>query len=758
MFQIAPRAHDQSQRALVPLDPPATTHRRHNLRGQPSSLVGREAELRCVQTMLERPDVRLVTLTGPAGVGKSRLAIAVAERLLEDEDQRVFFVDLATVADAAGVLPAIAGTLGMELRPAQAVMDSLRAALQDRPPLLVLDNFEHVLAAADQVAELLAGCPALKVLATSRSALQVRWEHELRLRPLDLPPLAHDPDPDTLARSTAVELFVKRSQAVDPGFVLTAGNARAVTEICARLDGLPLAIELAATRNRLLPPAALATGLDQPLDLLTDGPRDLPPRQQSLRAALAWSYDLLDAQEQWLLRQLAVFEGSFSLAACLSVCCSDPSSAPTASSFRTLRRLLEKSLVERDEPSPLDEPRFRLLHTTRHFAREQLSASGEEEPARQRHAEYFVGLAVAADAELLGPDQQRAVTRLELELDNARAALHWLARTGPADLELRLATALAGYWRLRGRLEEGSRTLGAALARGAAASAAIRAAAQAAASSLALARGDWTSAARLAESCLEVSDQAGNRAARCAALACLAVARLRLGDRVRARAAARESLDLARDLGQPDLLIRALQHLAEVTLALGNDDLALSHYTESLRVAHDVGDAWRAARALEGLAVTLAQQGRGRLALRLAGAAAGLRDDLGAPLPPAERDRLDASLAAARDALGEEPASRAESEGRAAPLEQLVREVGELDAGAVAADGAPALNDRIPLSRREREVALLVARGYSNRQIAERLSISPRTAGVHVGNILGKLALDSRTQLASWLLRKGLPG
>jgi non-specific serine/threonine protein kinase len=597
-----------------------------------------------------------------------------------------------------------------------------------------------------------------------------------------------------------VELFVKRSQAVDPGFVLTAGNAPAVAEICVRLDGLPLAIELAATRNRLLPPAALAMQLDQPLDLLTDGPRDLPRRHQSLRAALAWSYDLLGAQEQWLLRQLAVFEGGFSLAACTAVCCPEASCVSPASSLDTLRTLLDKSLVERDETSPYGEPRFRLLHTTRHFAREQLDvrptsrcwhesqsaerlatelpgnaaeervdrlrasvaavpgASGEEELARQRHAEYFVGLAVAADAELLGPDQRRAVARLDLELDNARAALRWLAQSGPVDLELRLATALAGYWQLRGQVEEAYQTLDSALVRGTAVLAAVRAAALAAASGLALARGDRTSAALLAESCLEVAHQAGDQRARCVGLACLAVARLRLGDRGRGRAAARESLDLARDLGQPDLLVHALQHLAEVTLALGNDDAALSLYAESLRVAHELGDSWRAARALEGLAMTVARQGRSRLTLRLAGAAAGLREDLGASLHPAERDRLDAELAAARAALGEEPASSAESEGRALPLEQLVREVGELDDGTVVRESASALPDRIPLSRREREVAVLVARGHSNRQIAQRLSISPRTAGVHVGNILGKLALDSRTQLASWVLRKGLPG
>lgn len=367
---------------------------KHNLPVQASPLIGREQDLVETRSRLLSTDVRLLTLVGTGGTGKTHLALAVARDLLGDFAQGVFLVDLSPLREVPLVLPAIARTIGV-LDGHGAGSDSLftriRRALRQKPVLLVLDNVEHLLPAGPQVGELLEGCPHLKVLATSREPLRLRWEHVFRVSPLTLPDLRRMPVPEELTQVPAVTLFVQRSQRVNPDFVLNERNAAAVAELCVRLDGLPLAIELAAGRSRLLSPQAMVTRLQRRFDLLTSGAQDQPRRHQTLRAAVDWSYDLLLSEEQALFRRLSVFLGGWTLEAAEAV-----AAAAMVNSFEALAALLDKGLV-RSEEQPDGEPRFRMLETLCEYALARLDASGETEPTRQRHADHYLRLAEEAE-------------------------------------------------------------------------------------------------------------------------------------------------------------------------------------------------------------------------------------------------------------------------------------------------------------------------------------------------------------------------
>jgi predicted ATPase/transcriptional regulator with XRE-family HTH domain len=414
-------------------------------------LIGREREEAAIAHVLRQDEVRLLTLTGPAGIGKTRLAMQVALGL-GAHFATVVFVSLASVRDPALVTPVIAQSLGLHDQPNLPVMEQLSLYLSGRELFLILDNFEQVVQAGPIIAQLLAACPHVKALVTSRVALGVRGEHEFGVPSLETPDLAQLPSLENLTRYPAITLFVQRARAVKPTFAVTPALAPVIAAICARLDGIPLALELAAARIKLLPPRALLERLDESLALLTNGPADLPERQQTMRRAIDWSYQLLGDSEQRLFRRLAVFVDGWTLEAAEAVCSGDD--LPVAPVMDELATLVNGSLVVQEEPDD-DEPRFRLLQLMREYGWEQLAAHGEADLLRSRHAEYFLALAETAAPEMRGPNQRHWLARLAQEHPNLRAALEWARETQSIENGLRLGSALYSFWRLHGHASEG---------------------------------------------------------------------------------------------------------------------------------------------------------------------------------------------------------------------------------------------------------------------------------------------------------------
>ncbi|MGH2389011.1 MAG: ATP-binding protein, partial [Chloroflexota bacterium] len=447
---------------------------RHNLPRALSSLVGREAERREVPALLG--EARLVTLTGSGGVGKTRLALAVAGELVDHYPDGVWLVELAAQAEPVLVPGAVAAALDVREEPGRLLTATLQDSLRDRRLLLVLDNCEHLVAAcADLAAALLRACPGLRILATSREGLQVSGECLWRVPSLTVPDPGHPLPPELTGSYEAVRLFVARARERRSDFTLNSQNARAVAEICARLDGIPLAIELAAARVGSLAVEGVAARLDDRFRLLTGGPRTALPRQRTLRAALVWSYDLLSEQEQVLLDSLSVFVGGWTLQAAEAVCgvggaegerlggSADLPDVGTWEVLDLLDRLVNKSLVQAEERAG-GEVRYALLETVRQYGQERLSAAGDAEATRRRHLAYFLALAEEAAPRLTDPEQGVWLGRLEADHDNLRAALGWARDSGVAEPALRLAAALWRFWATRGYLSEGRGWLEAVLA------------------------------------------------------------------------------------------------------------------------------------------------------------------------------------------------------------------------------------------------------------------------------------------------------
>jgi len=582
-------------------------------------LIGRAREEEEVGRLLGRADVRLLTLMGPGGVGKTRLAQQVAAVVGDAFADGVVTVGLTDLRDPALMLPTVARALGLREVAGQPVEERLRTALRGGERLLLLDNFEQVVAAGPALAALLSACPGVTALVTSRAALRVRGEREFAVTPLALPAPADGVDPAAVARAPAVALFVERAQAVRPDFVLDDGNVADVAALCRRLDGLPLALELAAARLTLFTPRALLTRLERRLPLLTGGAHDLPAHQRTLRDTLAWSYDLLAPAERTLFRRLAVFVGGCTPEAAAAVCDDGDDGASGAGVLAGLASLVEQSLLRRAEGAD-EEARVSMLETIREYATEFLEESGEAAERRRRHAAHYAALAEAATAGAV--EERPAATewrgwlgRLEREQGNLRAALAWAGAGAGADADaigLRLAAALAPYWALRGQLTEGQAWLDALLtldaAAGRPAPAEVRARALDGAGRLATLRGDFGRALALGEELVALRRDAGEPRALAAALDALGAAARAWGDPVRATALHTESLALGRAAGDLEGQIRALAHLGLVAHARGEEAEATARYAEGLALAQAADDPRGVAATLIGFG-DVARQG-----------------------------------------------------------------------------------------------------------------------------------------------------
>jgi len=727
-----------------------------NLPVSRTGFVGREKEAAAAKELLLRQDVRLVTVTGPGGIGKTRLAVEVANGLIEWFPGGIHFVPLSPLSDPGLIASAIIQTLGIWEAGGQSPLEILKKNLQDSfsaPMLFLLDNFEHLVRGSAVVSELLTMGPNLKILVTSRAALHVYGEREFPVPPLALPDSLSAPSVEILSSCPAVALFVQRAVAAKPDFELNRENANAVTEICARLDGLPLAIELAAARVKVLSPSSLLTRLESRLQVLTGGARDLPQRQQTLRAAMDWSFDLLSGAEQKLFRRLSVFVGGCTLESAEAVC--DTKGDLDLDVLDGMASMVDKSLLQQTEQAN-GESRFAMLETIREYASEKLEASGEKSLTKRAHAAYCLVLAEEDATEQGGVKGAERLESFALEHDNIRAALDWLTETGDAEWGLRLGAALFRFWETREYLAEGRDSLGKLLKlAGATSPTKARERALFAAGVLAIAQGDYAAGSSLMRESLDIARQLGDGQGVAVSLNALAVIARDRGDVSMAHSLFEESLVQWRELGDLKAVARSLSNLASVVKLQANYSLASSLYGEclsifrglgdrtgvawslnyqgdvardqgdsaaartlyeqSLAIFRELGDRWgiagiladlgslareqrdypRAhslyresiiifeeldhkrgmARLLECFACSEAAQDHAERALRLAGAAAALRQNIGVPLTPAEQVKLEASLDPARSGLSNAAGATAWLEGWALPVEKAIEEV-----------------------------------------------------------------------------------
>jgi predicted ATPase/DNA-binding CsgD family transcriptional regulator len=751
-----------------------------NLPRQLTSFIGRERELQDLRGLLERS--RLLTLTGPGGSGKTRLGLQLAAEVSGGFPDGVYFVALAPVGNPDLVLSSIAQGVGLRDVGDRPLLDRLQSHLGPARALLLLDNFEHLIAAAPVVVQILQATVALRIVVTSRAPLHVSGEQEFGVPPLQVPDL-HCATA-AVAVCESVRLFTERAHAAWPGFVLDEENAALIAEITRRLDGLPLAVELAAARVKLLPLGSLLARLEHALPVLVGGARDLPQRQQTLRGTIAWSFGLLGAGAGRLLAACSVFRGGISLESIESVC-----SAAIDLGMEVLdglEELVDQSLLRRVE-GPGD-PRFGMLVVVREYAAERLGEMPERARVEESHAATFLALAETAARELRGPGEREWLDRLEVEHQNIRAAIDWYSRHEPSDA-LRLAAAMSRFWGVRGHFTEGRRRLTALLGlAGDRTSTRVKALNGAASlaidqvdhqdardllgesirlsQALGYRRGEATAlvylgrnliaserpaeAARHIDRALQLLEGSGDQAAIAVALLYAGLAAHFTGQFEEAQALYGRSVELCRAIGFRSVGARSLQMLGHTRLELGDIRGARTALEEALPTCLELGDRWVVPVVMTGFAGVAARTGRPRRALRLAGVAQGLCEAGQFSMPAVVETQLKRWLAPARKQLGS-AAAQIMAEGRGMSLAEAV--------SYALADGPEEVwrsGPRRTLTRRELEVAALVARGLTNRGIAGQLHLSVRTVDSHVDHVLTKLGFSNRAQLVAWAYESGM--